>query len=330
MSGIIVPANNWEGEPGQVQYTAMKAFYSDHFVIPLPEGHRFPIQKYALLRQAVIDGGIVAPENLLIPEPASDDQILYAHDADYLRRVIAGQLTVHEIRRVGLPWSPELVCRARRSVGGTIRACRAALQEGVAVNLAGGTHHAFRNHGQGFCLLNDMVIATRTMQAEGRLQRVVIIDCDVHQGNGTASITADDPNIFTFSIHCEQNFPLHKEQSDLDIGLPKGTGDDAYLKALESGLQRSLEWADAELAIYQAGADPHEGDRLGHLALTHAGLSQRDRMVFDRCRQAGLPVAVVMGGGYGRRIQDTVKVHLETVRLAARAAAAWFGPPESI
>jgi acetoin utilization deacetylase AcuC-like enzyme len=304
----------------------MKAFYSDQFVIPLPDGHRFPIQKYALLRKGVIDAGLVSPGNLITPEPASDEQILHAHDKDYLWRVETGQLTAFEIRRIGLPWSPELVIRARRSTGGTIAACRAALAEGVAVNLAGGTHHAFRDHGQGYCLFNDIVIAARTMQADGRVQRVLVIDCDVHQGNGTAAITAADPTIFTFSIHCEQNFPLHKEQSDLDIGLQEGTGDRAYLQALDSGVRRALEWAHAGLAIYQAGADAHEGDRLGHLALTKDGLAQRDRLAFDLCRQASIPVAVVMGGGYGRRVEDTVEIHLQTVRIAAEAAATWPVP----
>jgi acetoin utilization deacetylase AcuC-like enzyme len=305
----------------------MKAFYSDQFVIPLPEDHRFPIQKYALLREGVIDAGLVSPDNLMTPEPATDEQILHAHDEDYVRRVETGQLTAFEARRIGLPWSPELVARARRSTGGTIAACRAALAEGVAVNLAGGTHHAFRDHGQGYCLFNDIVVAARTMLAEGRVERVLVIDCDVHQGNGTAAITAADPTIFTFSIHCEQNFPLHKEQSDLDIGLEEGTGDKSYLQALESGVQRALDWADAGLAIYQAGADAYEGDRLGHLALTKAGLAQRDRLVFDLCRQAYVPVAVVMGGGYGRHVEDTVEIHLQTVRIAAEAATTWPLPP---
>ncbi len=304
----------------------MKAFYSDQFAFPLPEGHRFPLQKYALLREAVEDAGLVPPGELLVAEAASDEQILRAHDEEYLRRLESGRLTRHEVRRIGLPWSPELVIRARRSVGGTIAACRAALTEGVAVNLAGGTHHAFRDHGQGFCILNDIVIAARTMQAEGVVEQVLVIDCDVHQGNGTAAITAADPTIFTFSIHCQQNFPLHKEISDLDIGLDAGAGDVEYLEALEGGVRRSLKWAEAGLAIYLAGADPHEKDRLGRLALTKAGLAARDQMVFDLCHQADIAVAVVMGGGYGRT-EDTVEIHTETVRIAARAAADW--PPVS-
>jgi acetoin utilization deacetylase AcuC-like enzyme len=299
----------------------MKAFHSDQFTFPLPEGHRFPIQKYALLRAAVLAEGLVLPGNLLVAEPASDEQILRAHDEEYLRRVEAGRLIRQEMRRIGLPWSPELVTRVRRSTGGTIAACRAALAEGLAVNLAGGTHHAFRDYGQGFCILNDVVIAARAMQAEGRVRQVVILDCDVHQGNGTAAITAADPSIFTFSIHCAQNFPLHKVPSDLDVDLNEGTGDETYLEALGAGVRRALDWAAADLAIYIAGADPYEKDRLGRLALTKAGLAKRDRLVFDRCRQAGLPVVVTMGGGYGRRVQDTVEIHVQTVRIAVEAAA---------
>jgi acetoin utilization deacetylase AcuC-like enzyme len=327
---MICSASYWKkSEAEQVQSQNMKAFYSDLFVIPLPEGHRFPIQKYTLLRVAVLATGLVAPGDLLIPEPASDKELLRAHDEEYVRRVEAGRLTAQEMRRIGLPWSPELVARARRSVGGTIATCRAALQDGVAVSLAGGTHHAFRDHGQGFCVFNDIVVAARTMQAEGRVRQVVVVDCDVHQGNGTAAITAADPSILTFSIHCQQNFPLHKEHSDLDIGLDEGTGDDAYLAALECGLQRALDWAGADLAIYQAGADPYERDKLGHLALTKAGLAARDQLVFDRLRQARLPVAVTMGGGYGRQVEDTVDIHLQTVRIAAQAAKTWpAGHPE--
>jgi acetoin utilization deacetylase AcuC-like enzyme len=299
----------------------MKAFYSDTFSFPLPGKHRFPLGKYALLRQSVIAAAFLPPLELSIPEPASDEQILRAHDEAYLRRIVSGQLTPREIRRIGLPWSQELVIRARYSVGGTIAACRAALQEGMAVNLAGGTHHAFSDHGQGYCLFNDSVIACRTMQAEGRASRFVVVDCDVHQGNGTAALAADDPTIFTFSIHSESNFPLRKEESDLDIALPDGTGDLAYLEALEAGLRQALPLSNADLAIYLAGADPHEEDTLGHLALTKAGLAERDRLVLEFCRRERLPVAVLMAGGYGRRVEETVDIHLTTVRIAAEMAA---------
>ena len=295
----------------------LKIFTSSQFTFPLPEGHRFPLAKYALLTQAVERARLVPPPVLLVPEPAMDEQILRAHDGDYLARVVNGQLSPQEVRRIGLPWSPELVVRARYSVGGTIAACRAALTEGLAVNLAGGTHHASRSQGQGYCLFNDIVIAARTMQAEGRCRRVVVLDCDVHQGNGTAALARDDPTIFTFSIHNQNNFPLHKEPSDLDIGLDDGAGDVEYLAALEWGLRQALDRARAGLAIYLAGADPYQGDLLGRLALTKAGLARRDRRVLEMCRQAGLPVAVVLAGGYGRQVTDTVEIHLQTVCIAA-------------
>ena len=270
--------------------------------------------------------GLVAPEDLVVPEPASDAQILRAHDEDYLARVKTGELAPKDVRRIGLPWSPELVVRTRCSVGGTIAACRAALRDGIAVSLAGGTHHAFRDHGQGYCVFNDSAIAARTMQAEGAVGRVVILDCDVHQGNGTAAILADDSTIFTFSIHGARNFPFHKERSDLDIELEDGTGDAGYLEALQAGLTRTLELANADLAIYLAGADPYADDQLGRLALSKAGLAQRDRLVFELWRGAGLPVAAVMSGGYGRRIEDTVDIHLRTVRIAAEMAEDIDGP----
>ncbi len=308
----------------------MRVFYTDQFQFPLPQGHRFPSQKYGLLREAVVAARLVSADDLIVPEEATDEQILLAHDADYLARVEAGDLTPKEIRRIGLPWSPELVVRARRSAGGTIAACRAALSDGIAVSLSGGTHHAFRDRGQGYCLFNDAVIAARTMQVESRVEQIVVLDCDVHQGNGTASIVTGDPTIFSFSIHNENNFPLFKEQSDLDIGLDDGTGDAAYLQALVPGVRCALGQAftyssgsnaqGRRLAIYLAGADPHEGDLLGRLALTKAGLAERDRLVLSMCRHAALPVAIVMAGGYGRRVQDTVEVHLQTVRIAAEMA----------
>ncbi len=308
----------------------MRVFYTDQFQFPLPKGHRFPSQKYGLLREAVVAARLVSADDLIVPEEATDEQILRAHDADYLARVQAGDLTPKEIRRIGLPWSPELVVRARRSAGGTIAACRAALSDGIAVSLSGGTHHAFRDRGQGYCLFNDIVISARAMQAEGRVEQIVALDCDVHQGNGTAAIVAGDPTIFSFSIHNENNFPLFKEQSDLDIGLDDGTEDAAYLQALVPGVRSAVDQVCSSLsgsshqgrrlAIYLAGADPHEGDLLGRLALTKAGLAERDRLVLSMCRQAGLPVAIVMAGGYGRKVQDTVEVHLQTVRLAAEMA----------
>jgi acetoin utilization deacetylase AcuC-like enzyme len=294
----------------------MKAFYADHFVLPLPEGHRFPMRKYALLRQRVGEAGLIPAANLCVPEAATDAQLLLAHDGAYLETVKRGSLTLKELRRLGFPWSPELVERSRRSVGGTISASRAALADGLGINLAGGTHHAGRDHGEGFCVFNDCAVAARTMQAEGRAHRVVIVDCDVHQGNGTAAIFAGDPSVFTLSIHAEKNFPFRKSKSDLDLGLPDGTGDALYLEVLEEGLRRALALANADLAIYLAGADPFVRDRLGRLALSKAGLVARDRLVLEQCREAGLPVAVTMAGGYARRVEDIVDIHFETVRIA--------------
>jgi acetoin utilization deacetylase AcuC-like enzyme len=300
----------------------VKIFYTDHFVLPLPEGHRFPMQKYALLRQRVVEAGLVAPEDLRVPHAATDEEILRVHGPDYLRRVVSGTLSEAEVRRIGFPWSAGMVERSRRSSGATIEACRAALAEGVGVNLAGGTHHAFRDCGEGYCVFNDSAIAARAMQAEGRARRVVILDCDVHQGNGTAAIFRDDPTVFTFSIHGARNFPLRKEPGDLDVELDDNTEDGAYLEALEAGLRQALGRARADLALYLAGADPHEGDRLGRLKLSTEGLARRDRLVFRHSHDAGLPVAVAMAGGYGRRVEDTVAVHFQTVRLAAELARA--------
>ena len=297
----------------------MKVFHCDQFVYPLPPGHRFPAQKYALLRAQVAES-LTLPVSLRVPDAASDEQLLRAHDGEYLAKVAGGTLSEREVRRIGLPWSPQLVERSRRSVGGTVEACRAALTDGIAVSLSGGTHHAFADHGEGFCIFNDCAVAARTMQAEERVQRVAIIDCDVHQGNGTAAILADDPTVFTFSIHGAKNFPFHKERSDLDVELPDGADDATYLTALTAGMDAALAVARADLAIYLAGADPFVGDALGRLALSKTGLADRDRLVLDRCHRAGLPVAVVMAGGYARQIQDTVDIHLETVRICIAGA----------
>jgi acetoin utilization deacetylase AcuC-like enzyme len=291
-------------------------FGIDQFRLPLPANHRFPRSKYGLLRERVAQAGL---GSIQVPPAATNEQLLRAHTATYVERMQRGDMTDQEMRRIGFPWSPEMVERAHRSVGATIAACRAALLNGVvAVNLAGGTHHAYADHGEGFCVFNDSAVAGRMIQAEGRVGQIVVIDCDVHQGNGTAAILAGDTSIFTFSIHGEKNYPFHKEQSDLDIALPDGSGDDVYLAALEDGLAEAIERSRPELAIYLAGADPFEGDRLGRLKLTKAGLAMRDRLVFETCRSAGLPLAVTMAGGYGRDISDTVDVHLQTVQLAAQ------------
>ncbi len=295
----------------------MRIYYSDQFVLPLPPGHRFPMAKYALLRQRVADAALVAKTALLAPPAARDEELLRAHDAAYLARVARGALAPEELRRIGFPWSLQMVERSRRSAGATLAACRAALAEGCGVNLAGGTHHAFRDRGEGYCVFNDAAVAARAMQAEGRVERVVIIDCDVHQGNGTAAILAGDDSVFTFSIHAAKNFPFRKEASDLDVELPDGTGDAAYLEALEPALAEALARSRPELAIYLAGADPWRDDRLGRLALSKPGLLARDRLVLEALRARGVPAAVCMAGGYGRVIEDTVDIHFQTVETAA-------------
>ncbi len=299
----------------------MKLFYCDHFVLPLPDGHRFPMRKYSLLRERVIELGIVEPEDLLVPDPVSRADLERTHDPNYVRRVIDGSLSAQEIRRIGFPWSPELVERSRRSAGGTVAASRAALADGASVNLAGGTHHAAAAGGEGFCVFNDSAIAVRAVQAERAADRIAVIDCDVHQGNGTASIFAGDPTVFTFSVHGAKNFPFHKARSDLDIALEDGSTDDQYLEAVGRGLAAVVEVGKPDLVIYVSGADPLDGDKFGRLSISKRGLAARDQMVFETLAGAGIPVAVVMAGGYAPDVQDTVDVHVETVRAAVRSLA---------
>ena len=295
----------------------MKVFYSDRFVLPLPEGHRFPMRKYSMLREKVEEAGICGAGEMRVPHAVTDGEILTAHDPGYLRRVVAGTLSRQEVRRIGFPWSERMVERSRRASGGTLGASRAALEDGLAANLAGGTHHAFADRGEGFCVLNDSAIAARVLLSEGLVGRVVVVDTDVHQGNGTAAILAGDGRIFTFSIHGDKNFPFHKERSDLDVPLPDGSDDDPYLEALEEALDRVLDLEDWDLAIFLAGADPFAGDKLGRLSVTKEGLAERDRMVLEGCRGRGIPVAVTMAGGYAPRVEDTVEIHFQTVSRAA-------------
>ncbi len=297
--------------------SAVKVFYSDHFVLPLPEGHRFPMEKYSMLRELVAADGICGPGELQTPRAVTDAEILRAHAPDYLKRVVSGSLTDKEMRRIGFPWSERMVERSRRASGGTLGACLAALEEGFAANLAGGTHHAFSDRGEGYCVFNDSAIAARAVQASGLAERVVVIDTDVHQGNGTARILRGDPSVFTFSIHGAKNFPFHKEESDLDAPLPDGADDTEFLSTLESNLEKALEAAHADLAIYLAGADPFEGDRLGRLSVTKRGLAERDMMVLEACRDRDIPVAVTMAGGYARKVEDTVNVHFQSIKRAA-------------
>ena len=292
----------------------MHAFYTDHFVLPLPEGHRFPMQKYRLLRETIKDH----PQITLLEAPAANDtQLLYAHTPGYIQKVLAGELSEPEQRAIGFPWSERMVERSRRSAGATIAACLSALKQGVAVNLAGGTHHAYRDHGSGFCVFNDAAIAARMLQKmQGTSFRVAIIDLDVHQGNGTAAILKNDAHTFTLSLHGEHNFPFKKEASNLDIALPNGCSDAVYLDALEGALRDIKTTFNPQFIIYLAGADPHEQDRLGKLSLTKAGMLARDQLVYDFAKLHGLPVAIAMAGGYGKVIEETVAIHAQTIEAA--------------
>lgn len=293
-------------------------FYTDRFVLPLPASHRFPMQKYARLRERIEQSPWRTLVELRQPPAATDEEILRAHTADYLARIATGQLSRDDVKRLGFPWSPELVERSRRSSGATLAAAWAALDCGFAANLAGGTHHAFADHGEGFCLFNDSIIAARGLQAAGRVRYVAVVDCDVHQGNGTAAIAADDPHIFTFSMHCSRNYPFEKMQSDWDIELDVGTEDAEYLARLEAALPEVLQRSQAEFVFYVSGADPYHGDRLGRLRLTKAGLAERDRLVFSACAARRLPVVVSMAGGYAEQIDDIVDIHFQTVELGVR------------
>lgn len=297
----------------------VKAFYCDHFVLPLPENHSFPMAKYRKLRELVLADGIIPPAHLLEPTAATRDELELAHDAAYVDAVFNGTLPPDQQRRLGFPWSPGMVERSRRSVGGTIAAARTALTDGAAANLAGGTHHAFADRGEGYCVFNDIAVAARVLQQDGLVERIAVVDCDVHQGNGTASIFRDDPSVFTFSIHGEKNFPFRKETSDLDVMLPDGTGDDEYLSILETSIDAVLDRHRPEFVFYLAGADAYEGDRLGRLGLTIEGLSRRDALVFDLC--AGIPTALVMGGGYCPDTDIIARIHANSVAALVRATS---------
>lgn len=291
----------------------MKAFYCDHFVLPLPEGHRFPMRKYGLLRERLARDGRI---RLTVPDGATDEDLLRVHTADYLAAVVEGRLDRDGQRRIGFPWSPGLVERSRRSVGGTMAAGTAALEDGFAANLAGGTHHAFADRGEGFCVFNDAAVATRELQARGAADRVAILDLDVHQGNGTAAVFRDDDSVLTVSVHGRDNYPFRKESSDLDIALPDGTEDREYLEAVDAALGVTLQWRP-DLVFFLAGADPYRGDALGRLSVTREGLATRDARVLDAAAGSGIPVAIVMAGGYAPAVEEIADIHETTVRAAA-------------
>ncbi|MEM9777655.1 MAG: histone deacetylase [Chloroflexota bacterium] len=301
----------------------MKFFHYAQHSFPLPDHHRFPQEKYTLLQQKVLDSQLFLSDEIIAAPEATEDQLLLAHSPEYIAHIRDGTLPRKLEREMGLPWSPELAKRVRHTVGATVLAGRAALEDGIACTGGGGTHHAQWDRPQGYCLFNDIVICSRILQQDRLVSEVLVIDCDVHQGNGTALIAANDPSIFTFSIHCEKNFPARKAKSDLDIGLPVDTGDSVYLQALKDGLESVLESFEPEMVIYLAGADPHHGDRLGKLALTDDGLKARDEYVLDLCATNRWPTVVTLAGGYGRDIKDTVRMYFQTVKIAKTTQASF-------
>jgi len=302
----------------------LRAFYSDHFVLSLPEGHKFPMAKYSRLRERILADGIVPPQDLHEAPLATIADLRLVHTTEYVDAVMTGTVA-HEIqRRIGFPWSPQMVERSRRSVGATIAASRAALDDGVAANLAGGTHHAFADRGEGFCVFNDVAVAARVLQRHQLARRIAIVDLDVHQGNGTAGIFSGDASVFTFSMHGDKNFPFKKEVGDLDVALADGTGDDEYLSLLQAHLHDVLNHHRPDFVFYLAGADPFEGDRLGRLKMTIDGLKRRDEIVMEACTRARLPVAITMSGGYANDIDAIVTIHANTIRVAGTLCRSTF------
>lgn len=296
----------------------LSLFYADQFVLPLPDGHRFPMEKYRLLRDLVEN----FPRVRLFEAPlATKEQISLVHDREYVEAVYSGSLSDAQVREIGFPWSEKMVIRSARSVGATIAACQAAWRDGISANLAGGTHHAYANKGSGFCVFNDAAIASKVIQELlfeklKRKAQVLIVDLDVHQGNGTASILKNDPSVFTLSIHGDKNFPFRKEQSDLDFAMQDGCSDDMYLQVLSQALNEVESLFKPDMMIYLAGADPYQGDRLGRLSLTMGGLENRDLLVFEWAKKFHLPIAIAMAGGYGSVIQETVAIHAKTIENA--------------
>jgi acetoin utilization deacetylase AcuC-like enzyme len=300
----------------------VRAFFSDTYELPLPPGHRFPLPKYKLLRERLIEGGVLGKSELEESDLVDRASLLFAHTPDYVEAIFSGTLTDSDQRRLGLPWSEGLVARSRASVQGTVAAARAALRDGLAGNLAGGTHHASADRGAGFCVFNDIAVAARTLQREGAIDRAVVVDLDVHQGDGTASIFEGDESVFTFSMHGAKNFPFRKQRSSLDVELPDGCADREYLDALERHLPAVLDRARADILFFQAGVDPLEQDALGRLKLSLPGLRERDRRVALAARERGIPLVLTLGGGYARPISLSVEAHAATWREARAAFGA--------
>jgi acetoin utilization deacetylase AcuC-like enzyme len=284
---------------------------------PLPAGHRFPMLKYELLPEQLVREGTIAEESLFAPIPLPPKYILETHEAGYYQRLTQGQLSRQEERATGFPWSEQLVQREVTILGGTVQCARLARHTGVALNVAGGTHHAFADRGEGFCLLNDQAVAANYLLRHEGIERILIVDLDVHQGNGTAALFRHEPRVFTFSMHGGRNYPARKEQSDLDLPLPDGTGDEAYLQLLADTLPRLVDQVQPDFVFYLSGVDVLATDKLGHLALTRAGCRQRDQLVLELCHRHRLPVVVCMGGGYSERVADIVEAHANTFRVAA-------------
>jgi acetoin utilization deacetylase AcuC-like enzyme len=286
------------------------------YVAPMPAGHRFPMGKFGRLMALLLADGVVRPDEVHRPEPAAPEALALAHDAGYVAAVLTGTLEAAAVRRIGLPITPEVALRSRAANGGTLLAARLALEHGLACNTAGGSHHAFAGHGSGFCVFNDVAVAARVLLAEGAIARALVVDLDVHQGDGTAAICADEPRVFTFSMHCRTNFPLHKQTSDLDLALEPGLADEAYLALLAGHLPDLLDQVRPDLVFYNAGVDPHVDDKLGRLALSEEGLWRRERYVLATCRAAGVPVAGVVGGGYAPDLEQLARLHAILPRVA--------------
>jgi acetoin utilization deacetylase AcuC-like enzyme len=290
----------------------------DRFRFPLPPGHRFPAEKYGRLRERIVADGIAHADEVHVPAAVEWSRLAAVHDPDWVRRVRGGELSDREVRGIGLPWSQPLVERARRAAGGTVAAARHALDRGIGMNLGGGTHHAGRGWARGFCLFNDVAVALELLRADGLASRAVVVDCDVHQGDGTADLLGPDPDTFTLSVHGARNYPFQRVPSDLDVDLASGTGDARYLRALDAALDHALSHLPRpDIAFFLAGADPWEGDRLGRLALTKPGLRTRDELVLDRLRGEGAAVCVVLAGGYAEDVEDTVDINAATAAAVA-------------
>lgn len=294
-----------------------RVFYSPYYYADIGENHVFPIKKFELVRDLLLKEGTLQPSEIAEPLPAEIEDVCLVHDKEYVLRLIAGELSKQEVRRLGLPWSKSLVRRSFLATSGTINAANWALENSIASNLAGGTHHAFPDRGEGFCVLNDVAVAIRVLQRENPARKFLVVDCDVHQGNGTAFIFENDANVFTFSMHGAKNYPLHKEKSSLDIELPDKTGDMEFLDTLSEALPRIF-LHDPDLIFYLGGADPYEKDKLGRLSLTKEGLMKRDEMVLEFAKSKDVPIVTTLSGGYAMDINDTVDIHANTIRAAKK------------